>query len=62
MTEIAAKGFNNSLLGKALLVSNLGHRMVGNFYLRVKKPAINTRIFDDREMALEWLRELLSES
>lgn len=55
----ASAEFSVSTIAKALLVSSSGQRMVGNFYLQVNKPSIKTKLFSDREKALNWLREEL---
>lgn len=58
----ASSEFAESTVAKALLVRSLGHRMVGQFYIKVNKPRINTKIFSDREQAIEWLKGQLPES
>lgn len=60
MQLISAKDYSDKAIAKALLIENLGHRLVGNFYLKVIKPAMKTKIFTDREKALEWLREVIA--
>ncbi|MEO6302581.1 MAG: hypothetical protein ABIP51_05375 [Bacteroidia bacterium] len=56
MELTARKDFAEQTIGKALLIESTGHKIVGNFYLRVNKPYIKTKIFSDREKAMEWLR------
>lgn len=58
----ASKEFRKNTIAKALLISSIGHKIVGNFYLQVNKPVTKTRIFSDREKALEWLKEQLKEN
>lgn len=59
--ELAAGiDFQMNTLAKALLVETTGHRIVGNFYIKVNKPAIKTKIFSDRNKAMEWLRKQLT--
>lgn len=53
---IASKRFSGITIAKALLISGLGQRIIGNFYMRVNKPYIKTRLFTDRQKAMEWLR------
>lgn len=57
----ASKEFAQNTLAKALLVESLGHRIVGQFYLKINKPHIKTRLFTDRTIALIWLRNILHE-
>ena len=55
----ASAEFAQRTLAKAFLVESLGHRIIGDFYIRMNKPFIKTKLFTDREKALEWLREQL---
>lgn len=55
----ASKEFQQLTKAKALLISNLPHRIIGNFYMKLKRPAIKTKIFNDREKAMSWLRSEL---
>lgn len=34
--------------------------IVGNLFLKINRPKVPTRFFDDREKALDWLREKAS--
>lgn len=56
---IASKAFAGITIAKALLISGLGQRLIGNFYMKVNKPYIKTRLFTDREKATDWLRQEL---
>ena len=57
---LASKEFAEITIAKALLVRSLGHRIVGQFYIRINKPFIPTKIFSDREEAIKWLSVELS--
>lgn len=39
----------------AYLVKTLAHKIIGNFYLRLKKPSVPTRLFHDKKTAMKWL-------
>jgi hypothetical protein len=54
--QIANKEHRQNVEAKAILVDNIGHRLLGNFYLYVNKPHIRTKLFTDRQVALKWLR------
>jgi hypothetical protein len=41
----------------ALCSSNLALRIMGNLFLKVNKPAVQTRFFETREEALAWLHK-----
>lgn len=55
----ASKEFQINTIAKALFVRSVGHRLVGNFYIKINKPHIKTKIFADREKAIDWLEEEL---
>lgn len=52
---MASKAFVKNTVAKAILVQYLGQKIMGNFYLNFNKPHIKTKIFTDREKAIEWL-------
>lgn len=43
----------------ALIVGNPLSRMMATFFINVSKPEVATRLFEDREEALSWLKEYL---
>jgi hypothetical protein len=57
---VAAENFRKNTIAKALLIDYLPHRIVAKFYVRVNKPAIPTRLFNNREEAMTWLRSELA--
>lgn len=46
----------------ALVLGNLGHKIIADFYIRNNKPIRPTRIFFSVEKALEWIFEQMAES
>lgn len=52
---VASKEYVGVTIAKALLISGLGQRIIGNFYMKVNKPYIKTRLFTDRQKAIDWL-------
>lgn len=58
----ASREYVQNTLAKALIVESLGQRIIANFYLSVNKPHLKTRIFSNRQDALEWLRKNQSHS
>jgi hypothetical protein len=54
---VASKEFAGITIAKALLIAGLGQRIIGNFYMKVNKPHIKTKLFSDREKAVDWLRQ-----
>lgn len=61
----AAREFSASTLGlkytiaDAYVVTNLAQKILGNFYVGFNKPMIPTKIFDNEEKAVEWLKAQL---
>lgn len=43
----------------AILVGNPLSRMMGNFFMNVSKPKAPTRLFDDEDVAIAWLKDFL---
>ncbi|MBA3680204.1 MAG: hypothetical protein H0W73_03315 [Bacteroidetes bacterium] len=52
----ASKTFITNALAKAIVVDSIAKKIIGNFYLKVNKPYLQTRLFSDREKAILWLR------
>jgi hypothetical protein len=44
---------------EAFVINSLGHKILANFYLKVNKPGIPTRFFNEQSAAEEWLRTYL---
>lgn len=56
----ASENFVMNTKAKALVINGIGQRMIAQFYLKVNKPCIKTKVFSDRPEAIEWLRSELS--
>jgi hypothetical protein len=41
----------------ALCSSNLMQSIAGNLFVKINRPKVPTRFFDDREKAMAWLKE-----
>lgn len=39
----------------AFVINNMGHKILGNFFLTVNKPQKPIRFFTDEKLALKWL-------
>lgn len=52
----ASKDFAQNTIAKAILIDSLGHKIVGNLYLKINKPYIRTKVFTSRELAIAWLQ------
>ncbi|MBN8693385.1 MAG: hypothetical protein J0L69_09315 [Bacteroidetes bacterium] len=52
----ASKDFAQNTIAKAILVDSLGHKIVGNLYVKLNKPYIKTKVFTSRDLAIAWLQ------
>lgn len=51
-----ARNYNNAnLIARAIFTQNMASNMESVFYINHDKPAAETKIFSEREKALEWL-------
>lgn len=41
----------------AIVVKSMAHRLLANFFINVNKPPTPTKVFNDKEKALEWLNQ-----
>jgi len=58
--EFFAGQASRSAVANAILVSNTFNRVMASFFLSLSKPLIPTKIFSDREKAVEWLSKFSS--
>ncbi len=61
MQYSAKKDISPKVLARALLVNNLPKRIVGNFYIKITRPAVTTKLFNDRAKAFIWLENRMEE-
>ena len=54
---VASESFKGNNIAKALLFRSLGQRIIANFYIKIHKPFIKTKLFGEREKAIAWLRK-----
>ncbi len=52
----ASKTFITNARAKAIVVDSIAKKIIGNFYLKVNKPYLQTKLFSDKAEALSWLR------
>lgn len=53
----ASNDNNNYTIADALLISSQAHKLVTNFYIKFNKPVKPTKVFTDKNKAIEWLLE-----
>jgi hypothetical protein len=51
----ASKEQNKFTIADAMVVKSISHRLLSNFYLKFNKPVMPTRLFTDKEKAIQWL-------
>lgn len=55
--EVSAKvEYAKHCAAKAYIAKSLPQKLIANFYLRFNQPSIETRLFMEREEAIDWLR------
>lgn len=63
MSNDARKHFasqNKDTVKAVAVISNKSfHRPLVNFYLKFSRPSLPTKIFDDEEKAVDWLKSML---
>ena len=42
----------------AMLIKSPGSRIIGNFFLGLNKPVVPTKLFTQKEKAIEWLKKI----
>ncbi len=55
----ASKEFAADVEAVALYSNNFSLKLLGNLYIKINKPIVPTRLFDDRQKAEDWLRSLM---
>ena len=55
--EYSAKSGTKFTSAEAYVLTSLAHRILGNFYLKVNKPAVPTRLFNNEGSAVQWLNK-----
>ena len=49
---------NTPTFASAILVKNLGHKIIADFYYKVNRPKQPYRIFWNSDKAIDWLKEM----
>ena len=64
MVDEAARKYSSSVegckykLADAFVLNSLAQKLIGNFIIKINKPAVPTAIFTDIEEAVKWLKSL----
>lgn len=52
---LASEDRSKLVLADAFVINSLPQRLIGNFYMKFKNPVRPTKIFTDKEKAINWL-------
>lgn len=55
----ASKEGSRYTIADAFVTKSLAQKLLGNFYMNFHKPMVPTKIFDDVQLATEWLKAQL---
>jgi hypothetical protein len=58
MSYLANSKYNQYQLGVAIIIEGLGQKILGNFYLKVHKPKVQTKLFTNYNEAKVWLTKI----
>lgn len=56
----ASKEYSQHVTAHALYTTHLTLKILSNLFIKVSKPIVPTRFFDEREKALEWLKTFMT--
>jgi hypothetical protein len=59
MNYVATEKSNPFALAEAYLISNISHKLLASFYLKINRPSRPTRAFTNEKEALTWLYSFL---
>lgn len=52
----ASEEYTKHVQALAMFSNKLHETIMGNMFLKISKPKVKTKFFDDRDKAIEWLR------
>ncbi len=55
---LTAKDRSERVLADAIVITNLPHRLLADFYMKFNRPDIPTRFFKSYDEALQWLKSI----
>lgn len=55
----ASEESNIYTLADAIAYSNLGQKLIANFYLNQNNPSVPTKVFSEKKEAVKWLKTFL---
>jgi hypothetical protein len=58
---ISSPVFAGATVAKALLTTSVADKIIGQFYIKINKPIIKTKLFTNKEKAIIWLKQQLDD-
>jgi hypothetical protein len=59
--QFSTKGRETQTLAFGIVIGSQVSKVIGNFFMGINKPAVPTRLFDNEEGAIQWLKQFLKE-
>jgi hypothetical protein len=59
--QFSTKGRETQTLAFGIVIGSQVSKVIGNFFMGINKPAVPTRLFDNEEEAILWLKQFLKE-
>ncbi len=60
--KYAARLKNKKVIAEAIVVDNLAHRLLANFYIKVNRPRQKVRVFSNVPAGLAWIESIRDKS
>lgn len=57
----AGNSINRHTIMDAIVITGLGQKIITDFYLKINKPIIQTRVFDNLQCAVSWIQDEIRE-
>ncbi len=57
MNFMAGDSRSGKVLAEAFCINSASLKLISNFYFRIKKPIVTSKVFDNEKMALRWLNK-----
>jgi hypothetical protein len=54
----ASEEYSRHVVAHAFFSKNLTLKILGNLFIKVSRPKVTTRFFDEREKAMAWLKNM----
>lgn len=58
--HFSVRGRDTKTNAFGIVIGSSISRVLGNFYLGINKPAVPTKLFDNEDEALEWLKQFVN--